>query len=69
MRVKKSRFANVWSESKQILAIFTHFKLAAVARQSFKWVKILGLIRPKLFSFRFGKPYLKSSDPNDLLHK
>ena len=41
MSVQTSRFANVWSEIKEICVIFTHLKLwVAVARHNFKRVKI-----------------------------
>ena len=36
-----SRFANVWSQIIQMWLIFTHMKLwFAVARHTFKWVRI-----------------------------
>ena len=43
MSVQISRFANVWSQIKQIQVIFTDLKLwVAVARHNFKWLKMLG---------------------------
>ena len=40
MSISTSRFANVWSQMKQIGVIFTHLKLCvAITRHDFKWVK------------------------------